>query len=148
MGHVKNITIHKVKIWKDERGVLKFFNTFNFKGVKRFYETRNSTANPIRAFHGHLKEEKIVYPVSGKTLLCIVKINNVKNPSRKAKVRKFILSDNNPKLVHIPAGFANGFKSLTKNSKVIFFSTLTLNESLKDDYRFPYDYWGKEVWKI
>src|SRR3989338_8448630 len=42
---------------------------------------------------------------------------------------------------------AKGFKALEKNTTVIIFSTSTLAQSLKDDYRYPADYWEKEVWK-
>ncbi len=133
--------------FKDNRGSVRFFNEFNLENIKRFYEVKNSSANPIRAFHGHLKEEKYVYVIKGKILLCVVKLDKVPNPSKKNKILKFLLSEKNPAIIHIPAGFANGFKSLEKNSRVIYFSTSTLRESIRDDYRLPYDYWGSKIWE-
>lgn len=135
------------KIASDTRGSVTFFNSFKFLKVKRFYQVVNSAKEPIRAFHGHTKEEKYVTVVEGKILLCLVKLTNTKEPSKKVKVKKIVLSTEKPQIIHVPAGYANGFKSLAKNSKVIFFSTSSLKESQKDDYRFPYDYWGKDIWK-
>ena len=142
----QKITIYEGTHWKDERGILTFFNSFQFKNIKRFYQVENSPKNPIRAFHGHFVEEKYVYLVTGKILLCAVPLDKPENPSKKSKVFQYLLSDENPKIVHIPAGYANGFKLLERKSRVIFFSTTTLEESQQDDFRFPYDYWGKSAW--
>ena len=103
---------------------------------------------PIRAFHGHMKEAKYVYVASGAILLCIVKLDRSDKPDKKANVKSFVLSGINPEVVYVPPGFANGFKALKKDTKVIFFSTATLKQSLKDDYRFPFDYWGNDIWKV
>ena len=132
---------------KGALGTLKYINDFNFKNVKRFYQIDFPKRGIIRAFHGHLKETKYVYAVEGNTLLCVVKLSSNKNPSKKAPVQKTLLSGKNPQIIQIPPGFANGIKSLSKNAKVIFFSSFSLNQSLRDDFRFPYDYWGKDVWK-
>ena len=43
-------------------------------------------------------------------------------------------------------GHANGFMSLTGDCKIIVFSTSTIEESLKDDYRFDARYWNP--WKV
>lgn len=132
---------------KDNRGNISFFNTFYFKNVKRFYIVENANKKIIRAFHGHMKEGKYVFVTSGKILLCIAPLTNAGNPSTKVKVERFFLSYKTPKIIYIPPKYANGFKILEKNTQVIFYSTLSLQDSLKDDYRFSYDYWGKDVWK-
>ena len=100
----------------------------------------------IRAFHGHLKESKAVFVISGSLLLCIAKLTNAENPSRKIKVKKIILKSDNPQICLIPPGFANGIMSLEKKTRVIFFSNKNLKESQIDDYRYPINYWGEEVW--
>lgn len=141
---VKKITGN---IFKDERGIVKFINEFNFKEVKRFYQVENANAKIIRGFHGHMKEAKYVYVVSGSILLCAVYLDNAKNPSKGNKVERFVLKASNPQIIYIPPSYANGFKALESSAKIIFFSTSTLKESIGDDYRFPSDYWGKEVWE-
>lgn len=143
----KNTTIYNGGISVDDRGTVSFVNDFSFKNVMRFYQITNHSTNYIRAFHGHLKEEKYVYVPNGTALLCIVPFENVESPNKKAKVERFILSSKSPKILYIPAGYANGVKTLEENTTVIFYSTSTLEESMHDDYRFPYDFWGKEIWE-
>ena len=132
---------------KDSRGVVKFVNDFNFEGVKRFYLVENADTKIIRAFHGHMQEAKYVYVVSGSILLCTVFLDDAKNPSKENKVERFILKADQPEVLYIPPAYANGFRALEENSKAIFFSTSTLEESLKDDFRFPANYWGSKVWE-
>jgi len=132
----------------DQRGQVSFVNAFNFKGIKRFYQLKNSSLKIVRAFHGHLKEAKYIYVVTGKILLAAVYLDNPKQPSKNNNVHRIILSADKPTIAYIPPSYANGFKALEKNSTVIIFSTSTLAQSIKDDYRFPADYWGKDVWKI
>ncbi len=132
----------------DDRGLLRFVNGFDISKVKRFYQVENFSLDMVRAFHGHMKEGKYVYVTSGSILLCVVKMTDKVKPSIKEPVERIILSARNPQIVFIPAGHANGFKSLEENTNVIFFSTSTLDESKGDDYRFPFDYWGKGVWEI
>jgi dTDP-4-dehydrorhamnose 3,5-epimerase-like enzyme len=131
---------------EDKRGKVKFFNDFIFQGVKRFYEVTHVSDEP-RAFHGHMKEEKYVYITSGSILLCLVKLTKTDNPSKKSKVHTFVLSSKNPQIVYIPKGYANGFKTLEKNTSVIFFSTCTIAQSQKDDFRYPWNYWGENIWE-
>jgi len=45
-----------------------------------------------------------------------------------------------------PAGYANGFMSLTGDARLIFFSDVTLAESKGDDYRYDARYW--DIWTI
>ena len=94
-----------------------------------------------------MKEAKYVYVVTGSILLCTVLLDDGKSPSKDNKVERFILKAGEPQIVYIPPSYANGFRALEPNSKVIFFSTVTLEESQKDDFRFPADYWGKKVWE-
>lgn len=132
----------------DDRGVVRFVNDFNFKDVKRFYQVENFSKDVIRAFHGHLKEGKYVYVVSGSVLICAVRITDKKKPDKSQKVERYILSDKKPTVLFIPPGYANGFRCLEDNTSIIFYSISTLKETKKDDFRFPYDYWGTDIWEI
>ena len=62
------------------------------------------------------------------------------------EVNKVILSWQTPKVLYIPAGHANGFMNLEKNTKIIFFSTSSLEDSLDDDIRYDYKKW--DIWEI
>lgn len=125
----------------DDRGSLRFVNDFDFSGVKRFYQVQNHRQGFIRAWHGHLKEGKYVYVSSGAILLGAVPLvpeGNAYNIFTN-DVQKFVVSAQSPSVIFIPQGYANGFKNLTDNTSVLFFSTSTLDESKGDDIRFPYD---------
>ena len=71
-----------------------------------------------------------------------MKIDNWKKPSKDLPVEKFIVTEKNPKIVHIPAGYANGFKTLAQDTKLIIFSTSTLEESKNDDFRYDSRHWN------
>ena len=62
------------------------------------------------------------------------------------KEEKIFLSQKNPKVLEIPAGYAHGFMSLEPNTKITFYSDKTTKDSLEDDYRFDYNFWNP--WNI
>lgn len=132
----------------DDRGMLSFVNDFNFEGVKRFYTVENFSTETIRAFHGHKKEAKYALVISGSAIVAAVEMDNAEKPNKNNKIYRFALSSRNPQIIFIPAGFANGFRPLEQGTKIMFFSTSSLEESKNDDFRFSYDYWGKEIWEI
>ena len=121
----------------DDRGSVSFVNDFNFNGVKRFYQVENHRRGFIRAWHGHKNEGKYVYVTSGSALIGVVDMET-------EEIKKFVLSSKTPKILWIPPGNYNGFKSLEENTKIIFFSTSTLDESLGDDIRQEHDKW--DIW--
>ena len=123
----------------DDRGTVRFVNDFDFSGVKRFYQVENHRKGFIRAWHGHKKEGKYVYVASGVALVGIVDLKT-------KKLQKFVLSDKKPQVLWVPPNHANGFMNLEDNTKILFFSTSTLKESLNDDIRFPHDKWN--IWDI
>jgi len=133
-------------IFSDQRGTVRFINNFEFSKIRRFYQITNRSTRTIRAFHGHEFEEKYTYVSNGSILLCAVYLDSLTKPSQKMHVYRFTLSAKTPTILHIPNHFANGFKSLEPKTTVIFFSTSSLAESKKDDYRYPYDYWGRSIW--
>ena len=132
----------------DDRGQLSFVNDFAFEGIRRFYMVENFTTEVVRAFHGHLKEEKFLLVVKGAIIAAAVQFGDPANPNRNAKPYRFVLSDRQPRILHVPAGYANGFRAIEPETRIIFFSSATLEESGKDDFRFPYDHWGKDIWEV
>lgn len=123
----------------DDRGVVRFVNDFDFKKVKRFYQVENHQAGFIRAWHGHKHEDKYVYVAHGSALVGAVNLDT-------EEIESFVLSDKKPRVLWIPPNHANGFMTLEKDTILIFFSSSTLEESTKDDIRFPYDKWN--IWDI
>lgn len=130
----------------DDRGQLSFANGFDMKPVRRFYLVSNHESGFIRAWHAHKKEDKYVFVVSGAALVGAVKIDNWEVPDKNAEVHRFVLSDKNPAVLAIPAGYANGFMTLTPGAQVLFFSDKTLEESKGDDFRYDARYW--DPWHV
>lgn len=121
----------------DDRGIVTFINDFHFENVKRFYQVENHSKGYIRAWHGHKKEGKYVYVIQGTALIGVVDMTT-------EKISTYILSDKQIKILYIPPGYYNGFKSLEENTKIIFFSTSTIEESIDDDYRENFNRW--DIW--
>ena len=130
----------------DDRGQVSFVNNFNFDDVKRFYMVSNHRQTFVRAWHAHKKEAKYVFVVKGTALIGTVKIDNWEKPSKDLVANKFILSEKKPGILYIPAGYANGFMSLSGDCQLIFFSTSSIEESLNDDFRYDSRYW--DIWTV
>ena len=130
----------------DDRGELTFVNEFDFAGVKRFYTVRNHRAGFVRAWHAHRREAKYMTVVTGAALVGAVAIDDWDAPSRDASVKRVVLAAHRPRVLYVPAGYANGFMSLTADAHVVFFSTSTIEESLTDDVRYDPRHW--DIWTV
>lgn len=130
----------------DDRGQVVFVNDFDFKNVQRFYLVSNHSSGFVRAWHAHKKESKYILVVKGSALIGAVVIDNWRKPNKKAKINRYVLTEKKPTILYIPAGYANGFMSLTGDTQIIFFSTSTLGESKGDDFRYDSRYW--DIWNI
>ena len=139
----------------DDRGSVRFVNDFDFADVKRFYQVENHRTGFIRAWHGHRYEAKYVYVPRGSALVGAVSLEYYKDVemdgigivpgSRFHEPDYVVLSANNPKIWYIPAGYANGFKTLETGTIIQFFSTSTLEEALEDDIRYNYN--NPNIWE-
>ncbi len=134
----------------DDRGSLKFVNEFCFQdaGIKRFYQVQNHQAGFIRAWHGHLHEAKFVYVPQGSAIVCATRIGPFNDGWSPDDVHRFVLSGLTPSVVYIPKGYYNGFKTLTDDAILLFFSTSMLEESKGDDIRVSWDAFGTKMWEV
>jgi dTDP-4-dehydrorhamnose 3,5-epimerase len=130
----------------DDRGSLAFVNDFDFVGVKRFYLVSNHRSGLVRAWHAHRREAKYVTVTRGAALVGAVRIDDWDAPSRDAEVHRHVLAAQRPGLLYVPAGYANGFMSLTEDATLLFFSTASLEESRGDDVRYPARHW--DIWDV
>ncbi|MDI5887449.1 dTDP-4-dehydrorhamnose 3,5-epimerase family protein [Flavobacterium yafengii] len=138
---IQNPEIILGRSYQDERGKLTFVNDFNLSEIKRYYIIEHTDINIIRAWQGHKMEQKWFQVISGSFLVAVVKPDNWENPSFDIQIERFILKSDNTQVLHIPGGFANGFKALETNSKMIVFSDLTLEEAANDNFRFDSNLW-------
>ena len=130
----------------DDRGQISFINDFHFENVKRFYMVTNHSRGFVRAWHAHRHEAKYIHVIQGAAIVGAVEIDDWAQPSKDSQVHRYILTEKKPAVLYIPAGYANGFMSLTDDTRIVFFSTRTLEESLNDDVRFDSHYW--DIWDI
>jgi dTDP-4-dehydrorhamnose 3,5-epimerase-like enzyme len=130
----------------DDRGQLAFVNNFGFEGVKRFYAVSNHRQGFVRAWHAHRREAKYVHLAKGSALIGAVRVDDWEHPSPTLPVERFVLSASKPAVLFIPAGFANGFMSLSDDALLYYFSTSSIEESRGDDVRYPARHW--DPWQV
>jgi dTDP-4-dehydrorhamnose 3,5-epimerase-like enzyme len=126
----------------DDRGEVAFVNDFRLEGIKRFYMVMNYRSGFVRAWHAHRRESKYVTVVQGAAIVAAVSIDNWESPSKQAQIHRHVLSSRKPAVLCIPAGYANGFMTLTDDTKLCFFSSATVAESQEDDFRYDAKYWN------
>lgn len=136
----------------DDRGEVLYCNDFEFYSVKRHYVVRNHRAGFTRAWHGHKVEHKWVMCWQGAAIIGAVRVKDMDDPlpsfREEANRHRFILSAAQPAILHIQPGYVNGFKTLSADTVLVFYSSLSLKEGAADDHRFdPIGLWG-DCWMV
>ena len=116
----------------DERGTVRFVNSFDLKKVVRMY-CIEPNLSIIRAWQGHKRETKWFFVAKGRFLVKTIRMEDLKD------ITPIILSDQESKVLEIPGGYYNGFQALEKGSVLMVFSDFMLDESKNDDYRLALD---------
>lgn len=144
----------------DDRGKLRFFmKDIPWDKIKRFYTVKNWKDQFTRCWHGHQFESKYVWVVKGTVMFKLTPLTNIititndgtviENPTKDANnVKTFVLDENSNKILEIPAGYFNGFKTLTPEAEVQFFSDKTTDESKNDDYRIDINKFNPLMWTV
>ena len=127
----------------DERGELEFFNEFDMTPIKRVYFTTHFDTNVVRAWQGHIIESRWFICIKGSFKIKLVYIDNWENPSENLKAYEYELFANKQQVLYIPNGYANGFKALESNAKLMIMSNYRLNEIENDQVRFDQNKWVK-----
>jgi dTDP-4-dehydrorhamnose 3,5-epimerase-like enzyme len=130
----------------DDRGRVYFANEFDPSDCRRMYIVENFATGTVRAWHAHRRERKWVLALTGAALACCVRIDDWDAPAADAEVHRFTLDARYPRVLAIPAGFANGAMALLPGTKLLYFSDASLEQSLQDDVRYPARYW--DPWSI
>ena len=73
---MSEISFNNIDTAVDDRGYLRFCNSFDLTRYVRFYDVTNYQSNFIRAWHGHKKESKAAIVREGSAMICLVKIAN------------------------------------------------------------------------
>ena len=124
----------------DFRGSLEYYNDLSISHFKRFYIVSNPTKGTVRAWHGHKIESKLIKVLEGEFIVSLVKIDEWSKPSKDIEIIEYKI-DTNSDIIYVPPGYANGAMNTISNSKIMYFSSLELDDSSKDDYRYDSKYW-------
>ena len=124
----------------DERGQIRFVNEFDMSLVKRFYIIKNSDTELIRGWRAHRIEQRWFYVLSGSFEINLIKIDNWENPSSDLDIQKEILTANEFKILHVPAGYGTAFRALEEDSEILVFADHGIEHASYDDYTWPHEY--------
>lgn len=127
----------------DLRGKISFINDCDLSRAKRFYIIEPAGTEVVRAWQGHQQEEKWFYVVEGSFKIVLVKPDDWQNPTLNLPFEEYNLSASKTEILYVPGGYANGFQSVEPKSKIMVFSSFTVEESMKDDFRFDKSLWYK-----
>ena len=118
-----------IPVHVDDRGsVYGAFDELDRAGIKRTYVIRNWQPGTIRAWHGHKKAGTYIHPIKGTAKICALKMNENDFFSATISAAK-------PQLFYIPPGWYNGTMTLQEDTRLLVYSTLTLDEVKNDDER-------------
>lgn len=126
---------------EDARGKLTFFNDFDMKQVRRFYVIEHPNTTIVRAWQAHKAEQKWFYVIAGSFKIALVQPDDWIHPSPVLEAQEFTLESEKNVILHIPGGFANGFRALEPHSRLMVFSDVGIDKAGSDDFRFDKNLW-------
>ena len=123
----------------DDRGSLSFVNSFDFRtyGIRRMYTVQFNVAEQVRAWHGHKIEHKYMMCIDGAALVCAARVLDWLEPVVEEMPSRYVLAMEKVAVLCIPAGYIHGIMSLRPMTRLLVFSTASLEEGKNDDFRFP-----------
>ncbi len=130
--------------YKDHRGQVTFNNQFDLTPIKRMYFTEHFSTDAVRAWQAHDIERRWFVCAQGAFEIKLVAIDNFSDPSDNLEVLNYRLESENGNVLCIPKGYANGFRALENNSKLMIFSDYEFGANPNDQYRFDKSKWT--VW--
>jgi dTDP-4-dehydrorhamnose 3,5-epimerase len=135
------------KQFADDRGIVYGAVTdLDQKGIKRTYVVKNWAKGMVRAWHGHRKADTYMCVIKGSAKLVA---SNMDDPKDRLVV---VLNEYTPGALFIPAGYYNGSVTLEDDTRILVYSTLTLEEVKNDDHRLPHDFYeedkNSDFWKV
>lgn len=147
---IDGVRVKKLKIIPDDRGRLMEILRCDDEMFEKFGQVYMTTAFPgvVKAWHYHKNQDDNFTCVSGKMRLALYDAREL-SPTR-GEVNDFVISLEDPMVVHIPKLVYHGFKCISdKEALVINTVTVPYNREEPDELRvdafdndIPYD-WRK-----
>lgn len=147
---IDGVKVKKLKIIPDDRGRLMEILRCDDPIFEKFGQVYMTTAFPgvVKAWHYHKKQDDNFTCISGKMRLALYDAR--KGSPTHGEVNDFVISLDDPMLVHIPKEVYHGFKCVSKDEAVVINTvTVPYDRAEPDEYRvdafeneIPYD-WRK-----
>lgn len=101
----------------------------------------------INAFHLHPKvvQDEIWCVVEGTMQIWLVDCRA--NSGTRGVKRRYVLSGEEPALLHIPSGVAHGYKAGPIGALLVYAMNSQFSLSDPNEGRLPWDYFGAEIWE-
>ncbi|QIL42568.1 hypothetical protein G7074_07910 [Pedobacter sp. HDW13] len=110
--------------------------------VCRFYTIEHPFTAVERGWRGHQIEQRWFFASEGSFTVKIVKINDWTTPDPKLPQVEFLLSDQQPDILHVPKGYATLLKANEINSKLLIFADRKIEEASLDNYLYDTTYFN------
>lgn len=106
-----------------------------------------AAAGRINAFHVHAKivQDDLWCVADGRMLVWVVDTRQA-SPTRGAR-RSFVLTAEQPALLHIPAGVAHGYKAGPQGALLVYATNSPFNAADPNEGRLPWDFFGAQLWE-
>jgi dTDP-4-dehydrorhamnose 3,5-epimerase-like enzyme len=131
-------SVIKGGFYQDERGELKFNNSFNASEVKRIYFIQNRDTTFERGWQGHKIEQRWFTVVTGKFLINTLLVENWEIPCSNLNSLAFEINADSFDVLHIPNGYITCIRALEDNSKLMVMSDYLMGET-NDEVRYSLD---------
>lgn len=133
--------IHR-NLFVDDRGyVYGAFDKMDEFGIKRTYVVENHDRGFVRAWHGHRKATTYMHVIYGAAKL-------VAAPMDGGDPVVVTVSARSPAIFVVPPGYYNGSMSLEPGTKILVYSTITLEECHSDDFRKSWYELHPAIWDV
>jgi dTDP-4-dehydrorhamnose 3,5-epimerase-like enzyme len=123
----------------DERGTLRFNNSFDATNIKRMYVIENKDTTFVRAWQGHRIEQRWLSVLQGSFKIELIAIDDWNNPSKELERSTFIIYAEKLDVLHVPSGYVSSIQSLEERAKLLVMADYLLGE-VQDEYRYDIDY--------
>jgi len=134
--------VFDIPVYQDDRGFVYCARDNMFDDtIQRTYVVENHSKGMVRAWHGHRKADTYMHVIQGAVKIAAMNIED------HGDVTSAVLTDRKPQMFYIPAGFYNGAVSLTNNTKILVYSTLTFDQVKSDDCRASWTI-NKDIWEV
>jgi len=137
---IENVEIKPLKVFKDDRGYLMEILRSDDSIFEKFGQVYLTVAYPnvVKGWHWHKKQTDFFTVVKGNAKVVLFDMRD--GSKTKGKIEEFVIGENNPALLKIPAMVAHGFTPADDNPCfIINCPTEVYNREHPDEERVPFD---------